>query len=95
MCFVRREQSSSIAMELTFAPPQSMKGSIHDYIWSKHLLRLCIVFTINKVHVLAPKMFYVKRLLRAFIDCKIKWTFKGIAKLIMQTSPLPVVNFNI
>ena len=34
---VRREQSSSIAIELTFAPPQSIKVSINDYIWSKHV----------------------------------------------------------
>ena len=33
---VRREQSSSIAIELTFAPPQ-IKGNINDYIWSKNL----------------------------------------------------------
>ena len=34
---VRREQSSSIAIELTFAPPQIKKGNINDYIWSEHV----------------------------------------------------------
>ena len=50
---VRREQISSIAIELTFIQPQIKKGSINDYIWNKHvdfyLCYGCVVFTFGKI----------------------------------------------
>ena len=59
MRVVRREQSSSIAIELTFAPPQINK-MLYQSLYLEQargpVLRLCIVLLQVTVHVLAPNI---------------------------------------